>query len=95
MTNVPLMKETLDNAYELIKLIKYSPKRKAFLKNKQEELKIRDLNLPVDQSNTYSKMKYVCPTRLTVRATAILFFDGAKNVKTYVIQTYRLDQMVS
>ena len=36
---VPLLKETLENAYELTKLVKYSPKRQAALKNIQEELK--------------------------------------------------------
>ena len=39
--SVPLLKETLEDAYELRKLVKYSPKRQATLKNIQEELKNR------------------------------------------------------
>ena len=50
--SVPLLKETLEDAYELAKLVKYSPKRRTALKNIQEELKIENLKLPVDDNNT-------------------------------------------
>ena len=50
--SVPLLKETLEDAYELTKLVKYSPKRQAALKNIQEELKIENLKLPFDDNNT-------------------------------------------
>ena len=73
--NVPLLKETLEDAYELTKLIKYSPKRQAELKNKQQELKIDNLNLPVDsaypEAEEFSKLRLFCPTRWTVRAKAL------------------------
>ena len=49
---VPLLKETLEDAYQLTKLVKYSPKRQAAIKNIQEELKIENLKLPVDDNNT-------------------------------------------
>ena len=71
--SVPLLKETLEDAYELTKLVKYSPKRQAALKNKQEELKIASLNLPVDANSTevFSRLRLFCPTRWTVRAKAL------------------------
>ena len=73
--NVPLLKETLEDAYELTKLIKYSPKRQAALKNKQQELKIDNLNLPVDSTSPdteeFSKLRLFCPTRWTVRPRAL------------------------
>ena len=40
--NVPVLKESLEDAYELTKLIKYSPKGQAALQRKQEELKINN-----------------------------------------------------
>ena len=72
---VPLLKETLENTYELTKLVKYSPKRQDALKNIQEELKIENLKLPVDDNNTdidtFSRLRLFCPTRWTVRAKAL------------------------
>ena len=73
--SVPLLKEALEDAYELTKLVKYSPKRQATLKNIQEELKIENLNLPVDNANadmeSFSRLRLFCPTRWTVRAKAL------------------------
>ena len=73
--SIPLLKETLEDAYELTKLVKYSPTRQAALKNVQEELKIDNLKLPVDDNNTdidtFSKLKLFCPTRWTVTAKAL------------------------
>ena len=70
--SVPLLKETLEDAYELTKLVKYSPKRQAALKNIQEELKIENLKLPVDDNNTgvdtFSRLRLFCPTQWAVRA---------------------------
>lgn len=72
---VPILKEILDIAYELTKLVKYSPKRQAALKAKQEELKIDQINLPVDSCNSvtdgFSRLRMLCPTRWTVRAKAL------------------------
>lgn len=71
---VPLLKETLEDAYELTRLVKYSPKRQAALKNKQEELRINNLNLPVDNAGdteSFSRLRLLCPTRWTVRAKAL------------------------
>ena len=69
------MKEILEDAYELTKLVKYSPKRQAALKNKQEELKIENLNLPVDNANFdsegFSTLRLFCPTRWTVKSKAL------------------------
>ena len=48
--NYPALKESLEDAYELTKLIKYSPKRQAVLQSKQEELKIDNLHLTVNTS---------------------------------------------
>ena len=73
--SVPLLKETLEDAYELTKLVKYSPKRQATLKNIQEELKIENINLPVDNANadmeSFSRLRLFCPTRWTVRAKVL------------------------
>ena len=73
--SIPLLKETLEHAYELTKLVKYSPKRQAALKNIQEELKIKNLKLPVDDNNTdvdtFSRLRLFCPTRWTVTAKAL------------------------
>ena len=73
--SVALLKETLEDAYELTKLVKYSPKRQAALKNIQEELKIENLKLPVDDNNTeadtFSRLRLFSPTRWTVRAKAL------------------------
>ena len=71
--SVPLLKETLEDAYELTKLVKYSPKRQAALKNKQEELKIANLNLPVNANSTegFYRLRLLCPTRWSVRANAL------------------------
>ena len=73
--NVPVLKESLEVAYELTKLIKYSPKRQAALQRKQEELKIDSLHLTVNtseqmESANYSKIRLLFPTR-TVRAKAL------------------------
>lgn len=77
--NVPLMKETLEDTYELTKLIKYSPKREAALKRIQEELMISDLSLPLDTAESSSKVAHLCPTRWTVRSKAL--HSVSKNYK--------------
>ena len=72
--NVHLLKETLGDAYELIKLIKYSPKKQAALKSIQELLKIENLKLPVDDNTdveTFSRLRLFCPTRWTLRANSL------------------------
>ena len=46
--NVPFLKETLEDAYELTKLFKYSLKRPAALRKIQKQLKLKNLKLPVD-----------------------------------------------
>ena len=72
--NVPLLKETLEDAYELTKLIKYSPKRQAALKNIQKQLKIENLKLPVGgntDAETFSRLRLFCPTRWVVRAKSL------------------------
>ena len=72
--NVPLLKETLEDAYEPTTLIKYLPKRQAALKNIQEQLKIENLKLPVDgntDAETFSRLRLFCPTRWTVRSKSL------------------------
>ena len=46
--NVPLSKEFLEDAYEFTKQMKYSPIRQAALQRKEEELKIDNLHLTVN-----------------------------------------------
>ena len=48
--NVPMLKESLEDAYELRKLTKYSLKRQAALQRKQEEPKIDNLHLTMNTS---------------------------------------------
>ena len=48
--NVPMLKESLEDAYELRKLTKYSLKRQAALQRKQEEPKIDNLHLTINTS---------------------------------------------
>ena len=66
--NVPVLKESLKNAYELTKLKKkYSPKRQAALQRKQE-LKIDNLHWIVNtseqmESASYSEIRFPCPTK--------------------------------
>ena len=65
--NIPVLKESLEDAYELTKLIAYSPKRQAALQRKQEKLKIDNLHLTINTSEqmksaNYSKIRLLCPT---------------------------------
>ena len=46
--NVPLLKEFLEDAYELTKWMKYSPIGQAALQRKEEKLKIENLHLIVN-----------------------------------------------
>ena len=74
--NVLVLKESLEDPYELTKLIKYSPKRQAALQRKQGELRIDNLHLTVNtseqmESPNYSKIRLLYPTRWTVRAKAL------------------------
>ena len=55
--NVPVLKEFLEDAYELTK-IKYSPKHQAALQRKQEELKIDYLHLTVNTREQMEKANY-------------------------------------
>ena len=45
-----MLKESLEDAYELRKLTKYSLKRQAALQRKQEEPKIDNLHLTINTS---------------------------------------------
>ena len=70
-----MLKESLEDAYELTKLIKYSPKRQAALHRKQEELKIDNLYLTANTSEqmksaNYSKILLLSPARWAVTAKA-------------------------
>ena len=108
--NVQLLKEVLDTAYELTKLVKYSPKRQAALKTKQEELKLNNVKLPVDgydsEGESFSRLRLLCPTRWTVRAKALWSisnnscqlsrcFDGAMNRLMYQILIYVQEVLLS
>ena len=65
--NVPVLKESLEDAYELTKLIKYSPKRQADPQRKQEgnlELTVNTSELM--ESANYSEIRLLCPTRWTL-----------------------------
>ena len=48
--NVPVLKESLEDAYELRKLTKYPLKRQAALQRKQEEPEIDNLHLTINTS---------------------------------------------
>jgi predicted DNA-binding protein YlxM (UPF0122 family) len=58
--NCELMKNALDTSYELIKLIKKSPRRDAVFKKIKEQLAESTIGIRV-----------LCPTRWTVRAQAL------------------------
>ena len=58
--NSTAMKDCLNTCYELVKLIKFSPKRVAMLRGIKEEL---DSNSP--------SVRTLCPTRWTVRADSL------------------------
>ena len=79
--NVPVLKESLEDAYELTKLIKYSPKRQGALKRKQEELKTDNFHLTVNPSEqmksaNYSKIQLLFPKRWTIRAKSLHFIHN-------------------
>ena len=61
-----MLKESLEDAYELTKLITYSPKRQAALQRKQEKLKIDNLHLTINTSEQMKSANYsirlLCPT---------------------------------
>lgn len=56
----PMMKDCLDTCYELVKLIKFSPKREAMLRDLKEE-----------SGNDAPSIRSLCPTRWTVRAESL------------------------
>ena len=58
--NSKLLKNALDNAYEIIKLIDKSPKRAATFNRLKSEL-----------GDTSAGVKSLCPTRWTVKAASI------------------------
>lgn len=55
------MRDCLDTCYELIKLIKFSPKREAMLRDLKEE----------SSSDATPSIRTLCPTRWTVRADSL------------------------
>jgi len=55
-----LLRDCLDTSYELVKLVKFSPKREAMLRNIKEQ---SGLDIP--------GVRTLCPTRWTVRADAL------------------------
>ena len=61
-----LLKNCLDTTHELIKLIKFSPKRDGIFKRLKEELKFKEEVEPET-----SGVKTLCPTRWTVRADSL------------------------
>ena len=80
MKAIPFMKETIDNTYELTKLVKKSPKRDAKLHAIQNEGKVKcgkDDNGDDDEYTEYDDMiknptvKIFCHTRWTVRAECL------------------------
>jgi len=56
----PAMKDCLDTCIELVKLIKFSPKREALLRKLKEE-----------SDNNAINVRTLCPTRWTVRAKSL------------------------
>ena len=56
----PAMKDCLDTCFELVKLIKFSPKREAMLRELKEDI-----------GNDASGVRTLCPTRWTVRAESL------------------------
>ena len=68
--NIPLLKDVLDIAYEITKLIKKSPKREAEFRKKQAEIVGQmEHNLHVDIDSP--TLKILCPTRWTIRAASL------------------------
>ena len=55
-----IMKDCLDTCYEVVKLIKFSPKREAMLRQLKEEM-----------GSEASSIRTLCPTRWTVRAESL------------------------
>ena len=60
ITKVPEMKDCLDTCYEIVKLIKFSPKREAMLSQLKEEM-----------GSDAPGIRTLCPTRWTVRAESL------------------------
>ena len=60
ITKVPKMKDCLDTCYEIVKLIKFSPKREAMLSQLKEEM-----------GSDAPGVRTLCPTRWTVRAESL------------------------
>ena len=58
--HLPAMKDCLDTSFELVKLIKFSPKREAMLRELKEEI-----------GSDASSVRTLCPTRWTVRAESL------------------------
>ena len=56
----PAMKDCLDTCFELVKLIKFSPKREAMLRELKEEI-----------GSDAPGVRTLCPTRWTVRAESL------------------------
>ena len=61
ITKVPKMKDCLDTCYEIVKLIKFSPKREAMLSQLKEEM-----------GSDAPGVRTLCPTRWTVRAESLM-----------------------
>eukprot|EP00731_Ephydatia_muelleri_P007396 Em0003g1644a len=60
ITKVPKMKDCLDTCYEIVKLIKFSPKREAMLSQLKEEM-----------GSDAPGVRTLCPTRWTVLAESL------------------------
>ena len=60
ITKVPKMKDCLDTCYEIVKLIKFSPKQEAMLSQLKEEM-----------GSDAPGVRTLCPTRWTVRAESL------------------------
>ena len=75
--NNRVLKDALDNAYEIIKLIKKSPKREAIFKRMKKEF-----------GDTSTGIRSLCPTRWTVKAISI---ESIIDNYTMLIKTFQQD----
>ena len=69
--------DALDNAFEIIKLIKKSPKREAIFKRMKKEF-----------GDTSTGIRSLCPTRWTVKANSI---ESIIENYTVLIKTFKED----
>ena len=69
--NIPWLKDTLDMAYEITKLIKKSPKRETEFGKKQAEFQGQMEHVFHIHDMDSTSLKILCPTRWTVRAVSL------------------------